>query len=205
MSDTFVIKGFQPEKGQLTQSDMYAKIVKEFSVFTITVKEQRITFLSVFVKMCNKYMEDYTNPDKTLDKNNQYRIDNFKGFFNFIGLLYFRGVLLFGIVYKCLEDIQKLIFHEKWTNFESSNAFDGYIFLLNIMINYYELAYKSFGTLSEDMRKTFKQHVNSVYLINNRIQSLNVSSSKLGKFQMLTFNQCDEKLNKLNELFTTNK
>ena len=193
MTDTIVVKGFELAEGQCTQSELYADIAHEFISLMIKTPSGDVKFVGVLMEMCEKYFDDFTDHSKPLDQNNQYRVDNFKGFMNFIGLLFNRGIISHGIIIKCLGVLKDLIFVESWGAYESENAFDGYIKLVTQILAITE-------------KKTSKrthidvEYISQVKIIHSDLKTKNDLKQRLRKFSMLTHRDIDSRLVKMTSI-----
>ena len=140
MTDATAIKGIEMPSGQKSLSELYADIVTEFSQLLIKDKNTEIKFIVVFMDHCHRYFNDFIDPTKILDSNNQYRVDNFKGFMNFLGLLFCSHILSHKIVHLCLSKLRDLMNTKQWIEWgqsECENVYDGYKKLvLHIITNY---------------------------------------------------------------------
>jgi hypothetical protein len=190
MTDTIVVKGLELPEGQHTLSELYADIAAEFSSFLVRTAKGDIKFVSVLMDMCQRYFVDFTDNTKPLDQNNQYRVDNFKGFMNFLGLLFNRGIISHEIIYTCLAKLKDLIFIESWGQNESENVFDGYTKLMNQILAIGE---------KKSVRRTHVDvdYVNKVRLLHTEIRQKNDLKPKLRKFTMLSHRDIDNRLGKL--------
>lgn len=127
MNDPVVLGGFTPSDNDNFISDINANIAKEFCQFHLdTESGDKITFKNILTNMCQEQFSEFMDESKRLDANNKHRVDNYKGFMNFIGLLYNRHILSNKIVVLCLLKIKKLIYESDWSKAESENLFGGY-------------------------------------------------------------------------------
>lgn len=193
MTDTVVVKGIDLPDGQQTQSDIYADIAAEFSSFMIKLENKDIKFITILLDLCEKYFKDFTNVTKPLDQNNQYRVDHFKGFMNFLGLLFNRGIISHQIILSCLNELKKLMFLDIWGSVETENIFDGYIRLISQILAISE---------KKNMKRTTVdiEYIKKVKLLHNDIKKKNLEyNNKLRKFAMMSHTNIDNRLTKLAE------
>ena len=137
MNDIISAKGFAKE-GERTISDINADIVDDFVDLLIKVDGKELYFKNVFKNVCQEYFLDFVNPDKALDENNQHRVDNYKGFMNFLGVLYIRGIMTEKIIEQCLKSCSELVRNQKKTIDETTNVFTGYERLLTKVLDHLE-------------------------------------------------------------------
>lgn len=190
MTDTIVVKGLELPEGQHTLSELYADIAAEFSSFLVRTARGDVKFVSILMDMCQRYFFDFTDRTKPLDQNNQYRVDNFKGFMNFLGLLFNRGIISHEIIYSCLSNLKDLIFIDSWGQNESENVFDGYTKLVGQILAISE---------KKSVRRTHVDvdYVTKVRTLHADIKSKNEAKPKLRKFAMLSHKDIDIRLGKL--------
>lgn len=188
MTDPIAIKSIELPQGQLTMSDVYILIVVDFFQLLINENNKTVKFSSVFLDICRKYFDDFSNPLNLLDSNNAYRVDNYKGFTNFLGLLYSKNLLSYKVVVKCLEKIVLLIFNEKWEQTESENAYDGYKNIVKHCID----------TLEKDNKNDLAiAFIKELSVIHQNIKTNNAKNTKLRRFTMMYHDELDKRLNKL--------
>jgi len=192
MTDPIVVKGIDVPDGQHTLSEMYGDIATEFSAFLIKTETEDIKFISILLNMCQKYFVDFTDTTKPLDQNNQYRVDNFKGFLNFIGLLFNRSVLSHEIVTTCLSKLIDLIYIPAWGIVESENVYDGYSKLINQILSISEK--KCVRRTTVDIK-----YIEKVKELHQSIKIKNDTEPKLRKFAMLSHKDIDNRLSKFIE------
>lgn len=198
MMDMVAVKNISLPSGQKSQSDIYADIALDFSTLFLKDGIADIKFVIRLMETCQKYFVDFTDASKPLDKNNQYRVDNFKGFVNFLGLLFNRGILSHKITLSCLSKLKDLIFNPGWGQTESENVHDGYIKLMNQILTTYEKKQKR---ISDDMT-----YLESLEKINIEISVLNDDKKKLRKLPMMMHKELDNRLKKLKKIsFVENK
>lgn len=176
MTDNLAIKGVDMP----TSSDIYADIALGFSSFFIKEDETETKFLTKLIESCQKYFIDYTDPTKPLDQNNQYRCDGYKGFMNFMGLLYARNIITSTIILACLTTVKDLIFTKGWGTNECENAYDGFKKMLHQVLLSLEKKSVKKGLSEKDeiFLETIETICNKVILLNNE-------TSKLRKFTCL--------------------
>ena len=177
MTDTIVIKSSELNINSI--SELYANIAYEFSALQI-IQDKPIKFLSVLLEMCEKHFVDFSDINKPLDKNNQYRVDNFKGFMNFLGLLYKKTIISSTVILSCLSKLIFLIANPVLGITETENIFEGYLKLMNQIINF---------------NKNTQEFNNKLRFIHNDIKIKNQTSPpKLRKFSMLAHSELEKRL-----------
>jgi hypothetical protein len=126
MTDSVAVKGIDLPADQKSLSELYSDIVVAFSQLMLIDNNKEVKFNVLFLDYCQKYFIDFTNKIKPLDQNNQYRVDNYKGFCNLLGLLFQRKIVSQKIITGCLSSIRDLIFTSGWGQLECENVYDGY-------------------------------------------------------------------------------
>ena len=185
MNDLISCKGFDPAKGDIYISDINANIAEEFCKFFIKTDDENTKFKNVISELCQKQFVDFMNPNKLLDSNNRHRVDNFKGFMNFIGLLHNRGIISKKVILICLAGMKKLIFQSDWGEIECNNVFSGFDRLMNQIIYF----------LSKNNNDP--EFLSDLLLLTESIKDDNDIKQKLRKIPMLTHENI---LNKLKDL-----
>jgi hypothetical protein len=191
MSDAIAIKGIEMPDGQKSLSELYADIVTEFSQFLINDNDKEIKFITIFMDLCHKYFNDFTDPIKPLDSNNQYRVDNYKGYMNFLGILFEKHILSHKIVYFCLNKIKNFMFTEQWGKLgqnECENTYEGYRRVLYKIVNIY---------LKNSQLNNDKSFIKSILEIHNEVKKQNEKLNKLRKFTMMAHKDLENKLEKI--------
>ena len=188
MTDPIAVKGIELPQGQLTMSDIYVLIVVDFFQLLIKENNKDIKFSSIFLDLCRRYFDDFSDPVKLLDSNNAYRVDNYKGFTNFIGLLFSKSLLNYKVVLKCLEKVVNLIFNDNWGQAESENAYDGY---KNIVKHCVDLLEK------DNSSENAKNFIKELSTVHTNIKNLNAKKNKLRRFTMMYHDEIDKRVNKL--------
>jgi hypothetical protein len=192
MTDTTAIKGIEMPNGQKSLSDLYAAIVNEFQNHSIKYKNVDVKFLTIFLDSCQKLFVDYMDPKKVLDNNNQYRVDSYKGFMNFLGILFSNRILSHKIVLTCINKVKDLMMTQQWIGWgqtECENIYDGYKKLLLHIVNLYQN--------KKDSNESDKEYVKSVLDVHINIRDINDKLNKLRKFTMMAHKDIEIKLNKL--------
>jgi|LakMenEpi02Apr12_1017379.scaffolds.fasta_scaffold01730_1 hypothetical protein len=189
MMDMIAVKNISLPDGQKSPSEIYADIALEFSSFFIKDNNIDIKFINKLMETCQKYFLDFTDITKPLDKNNQYRVDNFKGFINFLGLLFNRDILSHKITISCITKLKDLMFNIEWGQIESENIHDGYIKFLNQILITYEKKIKK--------QSTDLSYLESLEKIHIEISNLNDKYKKLRKFPMLIHKELENRFKKL--------
>lgn len=173
MNDYVSAKGFE-NNNEITFTDIYTDIIVIF-----TNKNDK--FGNIIRNLSKNYFDDFIDPTNSLDKNNLYRVDNFKGFMNLIGLLYRKKIMGGKVINYCLNSLQALILNEKKTIEEVQNIFMAYERLLNQIL------------LSPDI----KQYIEQIKLIHNKLIE-NENKNRFKKFALVTHDKILEKINLIN-------
>lgn len=136
MNDPAMNSNFEPSKTDQFISNVVVKIARLASNLSVPVpgKEEPVAFRSVFLSIVKNQYMDFLNAEKRLDSKNQHRISNYKGFMNFLGLMYVNSLLTENKTLRCLKGIADLIFNKKWGTYEAEIAFAGYEKLLNQVV-----------------------------------------------------------------------
>ena len=191
MTDVTAIKGVEMPSGQKSLSELYADIVVEFLHLMIKDNNNEIKFIIVFMDYCQRYFTDFIDPSKILDSNNQYRVDNFKGFMNFLGILMCNHILSHKIVHLCLSKLNDLMNTTQWKSWgqtECENVYDGYRRLVHfVFVNYSKKKIEEFDT----------EFIKSILIIHNGVKETNDKLNKLRKFTMMAHKDLENKLSKL--------
>lgn len=170
MNDYVSAKGFESDN-EVTFTDIYTDLVVNFS-------KKNNKFGDIIRNLSKEHFDDFTNPSKSLDKNNLYRVDNFKGFMNFTGLLYRKKIIGQKTINYCLMGLLNLMMNQVKTTEEIQNIFMAYERLLNQML----------------LHNDIKQIIEQVKIIHNKIIENKI---KLSKFGLVTHEKIMEKINKL--------
>ena len=190
MTDVTAIKGVEMPVGQKSLSELYADIVQEFSHLLIKENNKEIKFINVFMDHCQRYFTDFIDPTKILDSNNQYRVDNFKGFMNFMGILFCTHILSHKIVNLCITKLRDLMNTPQWNSWgqaECENVYDGYRRLVHyVFVNYSK----------KQLEDNDKEFIKSILAIHNSVKEINDKLNKLRKFTMMAHKDLENKLTK---------
>ena len=190
MTDVTAIKGVEMPHGQKSLSDLYADVVSEFSQLMIKENNKEIKFINVFMDHCQRYFTDFIDPTKILDSNNQYRVDNFKGFMNFLGILFCTHILSHKIVNLCITKLRDLMNTPQWNSWgqaECENVYDGYRRLVHhVFVNYSK----------KQLEDSDKEFIKSILTIHNSVKEINDKLNKLRKFTMMAHKDLENKLSK---------
>jgi hypothetical protein len=190
MTDITAIKGVEMPQGQKSLSELYADIVQEFLHLLIKENNKEIKFINVFMDHCQRYFTDFIDPTKILDSNNQYRVDNFKGFMNFMGILFCTHILSHKIVNLCITKLRDLMNTPQWNSWgqaECENVYDGYRRLVHyVFVNYSK----------KQLEDSDKEFIKSILAIHNSVKETNDKLNKLRKFTMMAHKDLENKLTK---------
>ena len=198
MNDPVACKGFNPSCDDTFISDVNANVAKEFCQFCIEEGDNedettdKIRFKNTLTGLCQKQYVEFMDESKKLDINNKHRVDNYKGFMNFIGLLYNRNILSGKIIIVCLLGIKKLIFESDWSESESENLFSGYDRLAS------QLIFNLTQTKGKDA-----DMLSALIKITEAIGSENEKNTKLRRIPMLTHENLLKDLYKINGSHTS--
>ena len=183
MNDPIVIKGFNPTENDNYISNINSKICK---YFTTNCKDPEL-FNSLLLTSCNSQFKDFLNENKHLDNNNKHRVDNYKGFMNFLGLLHNNKIIKDTIILSCLDLLKNLIYESDWDEYECANVFIGYDRLMNQLI----------FEIKNNLQNYKLDYIENIIKITKNIEFENNKIPKLRRIQMLTLNNI---LNNLNEI-----
>lgn len=189
MTDPVAVKGIDLPPNQQTLSEIYMMIVIDFFPLMIIENEIEIKFSSIFLDLCKRYFDDFSDSIKPLDQNNAYRVDNFKGFTNFIGLLYSCGLINGKVLHTCMIKVISLIFDTTWGAIECENAYEGYRKMLNHVITTFEK--------KSEFNDSDKKFIFALMELHDQIKTKNKLSSKLRRFTMMYHDESEKKLTKL--------
>lgn len=188
MTDPVAIKGIELPQGQVTMSEIYILIVVDFFQLLLKENNKDIKFSSIFLDICRRYFDDFSDPLKLLDSNNAYRVDNYKGFTNFLGLLYAKNLLSYKVIVKCLEKVIALIYHDNWGQSEAENAYDGYKNIVKHCVDSLE---------KDSNNDNAKGFIIELVKLQQLIKTNNGKNSKLRRFTMMYHDELDKRINKL--------
>ncbi len=191
MTDITGVKGINMPPGQISSSEIYVLVACDFFPLMIEDNNKNIKFSSVFLEMCKRNFDDFCDAQKPLDHNNLYRVDNFKGFTNFLGLLYAKGLINSFAINDCLTRLVKLIYDTTWGQAESENVYEGFRRIMNNIIKHFE------SKNPKDLKETDKKFLQQLHKIHVDIQTRNKSSSKLRRFTMMYHDENEKKIQKL--------
>lgn len=190
MSDTVGVKGIEVPDGQKSMLELYADIVVEFSQLLINDNNKEIKFILIFMDLCQKYFNDFTDLIKPLDSNNQYRVDNYKGYMNFLSVLFEKNIISCKIINLCLNRIKDIMNTQQWEKLgqnECENTYEGY---RRILYKVYQLYSK------KQLNDNDKSFIKSLLDIHNIIKVQNEKLNKLRKFTMMAHKDLETKLTK---------
>lgn len=190
MSDTVAIKGIDVPDGQKSMLELYADVVVEFSQLLINDNGKEIKFITIFMDLCQKYFSDFTDLIKPLDSNNQYRVDNYKGYMNFLGVLFEKHIVSHKIIHICLNKIKDIMNTPQWEKLgqnECENTYEGY---RRILYKVYQLH------SNKQLNDTDKSFLKALIEIHNTVKIRNEKLNKLRKFTMMAHKDLEMKLSK---------
>ena len=181
INDMLSVKGMIDDT---TITDTIVEVILAFYDVALTIDDKQYKFTVLFKIMCKKYLDDSLKPSNALDANNQYRVDNFKGFMNLIGVLYTRQILNNNHIIECCDDLinsLKSKFSIDATSVQCQNMYVGYQRLINQLL-------KLFETQQPD-----KKFIEKILQLNSCI----INSGTFKPFIIVTNNEIKEKLIKL--------
>src|SRR5579872_3557067 len=139
MSDVMGTKGLDASKpGQKTPSELYIDIALEMSQFFIEKDDKIIKFKTVLSRTCQKYFNELTDVEQSMDHNNPRRLSNYKGFMNMVGLMYACGLFPVDIVILSFQKIINLILKSNLPQEECDNYYSGFERLMNRVLTHFE-------------------------------------------------------------------
>lgn len=190
MNDSIASKGIDLTNDNNYISEINTEIVKEFCKFYIKVSEENgeshtIKFLKVITSYCQKTFLDFLDDTKPLDENNKHRIQNYKGFMNFMGLLYKKNIIKDKIIFVCMSSIINFIFDGKINKYECDNFIGGYIRLLNQIL--LSIDYNN----DDNDNKSF---IKSVLELSNIVIEKNIKNEKISNIHILSLSNYIEKI-----------
>jgi len=193
MTDATAIKGIDMPEGQKSLSEIYADVVTEFSQLMMKDENDReIRFIVIFMDHCQKYFNDFIDPIKPLDSNNQYRVDNYKAYMNFLGILFEKQIVSHRVILICLTKLKELMCTEQWEKKmgqnECENTYEGHRRILHRIY----LMHSKKTLIDND-----KSFLKTVLEIHNSVKIQNDKSNKLRKFTMMAHKDLETKLAKL--------
>jgi hypothetical protein len=191
MTDITGVKGINVPQGQISSSEIFVLVASDFFPLMLTDNDKNIKFSSVFLDLCKRHFDDFCDPLKPLDHNNLYRVDNFKGFTNFLGLLYSKGLINNFVVADCLSRLVNLIYNTTWGQAESENVYEGYRRIMNNTLKHIET--KNLKELKDGDKKFIHQ----LQKFHSEIQTKNVTASKLRRFTMMYHDENDKRIQKI--------
>jgi hypothetical protein len=191
MTDITGVKGINVPQGQISSSEIFVLVASDFFPLMLTDNDKNIKFSSVFLDLCKRHFDDFCDPLKPLDHNNLYRVDNFKGFTNFLGLLYSKGLINNFVVADCLSRLVNLIYNTTWGQAESENVYEGYRRIMNNTLKHIETK-----NLKE-LKDTDKKFIHQLQKFHSEIQTKNVTASKLRRFTMMYHDENDKRIQKI--------
>lgn len=186
MNDPATNNHFDPCETDQYISNVVVKIARLASNLSVTVDDEPVVFRSVFLSIVKNQYMDFLNVEKRLDVKNQHRISNYKGFMNFLGLMYVNSLLTENKTLRCLKGVADLIFDKKWGQYEAEIAFIGYEKLLAQLI---------YGM---NNKKNFNEEFyQTIVKITNKIKERNTKEKRLTRLLMITHRKIMEKLSKI--------
>lgn len=189
MTDITGVKGIDIPSGQISSSEIFVLILSDFFPLILTDNEKKIKFSSVFLDLCKRHFDDFCDPLKPLDLNNLYRVDNFKGFTNFLGILNSKCLINNFVINDCIVRLINLIFNTSWGQIESENVYEGYRRIFNNIIKSLEKKTEFNDNDIKFINKILENHID----ITNRNKIIN----KLRRFTMMCHTENEKRIQKL--------
>jgi hypothetical protein len=189
MTDITGVKGIEMPAGQISSSEIFVLVASDFFPLMITHGEKNIKFSTVFLDLCKRYFDDFCDSQKPLDHNNLYRVDNFKGFTNFLGLLYSKGLVNHFVINDCMNRLVNLIYGSTWGQTESENVYEGYRRIMNNVLK--SLEKKSERTDNDN------KFIQNLIKLHQEVTNKNKSNSKLRRFTMMYHAENEKRIEKL--------
>jgi hypothetical protein len=195
------VKGFVfKNDNEKSVPEVCADICKEYSIYS-SKQNESLNFTTELLRLSRENFERYTNDDISMDENNNFTSDNYKGFMTFMGLMYSRHIIGLEIVISCLTKIKDTLFqldkngNYKRTQYECGNYYKGYDFLLSHVNNHLQntinqIIEKYTLTANEDTKKCIDkmcEQLNKLILLHNEIIELNQKQPS-GKCQLKGYN-----------------
>ncbi len=189
MTDITGVKGIEMPTGQISSSEIFVLVASDFFPLMITDGTKNIKFSAVFLDLCKRHFDDFCDAVKPLDHNNLYRVDNFKGFTNFLGLLYSKGLVNNFVINDCITRLVNLIYNTTWGQTESENVYEGYRRILNNTLKAIEKR--------TEFKEADLKFLQQLMKVHQDITEKNKSSSKLRRFTMMYHAENEKRLQKL--------
>jgi hypothetical protein len=220
INDAMAHKGL--ESKDITLSEICVEVSRNFYPFCL--QDNDITFGSVLGKKCSTYFKTFTEltiekkGSKTsfMNKFNQYRINNYKGLTNLIGLLYVANLFPVKIIMSCINVIRKLVVESNLSQEECDNYYSGYDRLVTRLISKFDQ--KSYENVDSNLVTEFfevlpfiKTHNDEILEKTNensktenradRLNSIRKYSLSIHKLTMKKFSKLESVYTKLKEKF----
>lgn len=189
MTDITGVKGIEMPAGQISSSEIFVLVTSDFFPLMIADNEKQIKFSTVFLDLCKRHFDDFCDANKPLDHNNLYRVDNFKGFTNFLGLLYSKGLVNGFVINDCIGRLINLIYGTTWGQTESENVYEGYRRILNNVLKALEK--------KSELKENDVKFLNNLMKHHLDITERNKSSSKLRRFTMMYHAENEKRIQKM--------
>jgi hypothetical protein len=198
MNDNMATRGLIPEDGTLTPSEIYMKVALEFKDLGIIDEntQQQYDFLIIFVRLCNEYFNEFTNLELDLDMNNHYRVNNFKGFMNMVGILYSYGIFPSKMIVKLLNQLFEIITGDNELSQEQrDNYYTGFARIIERVLLKFERSSSTDKLIDEfdDFNKYLKDKNDELIQINNENNIIKRFSLITQKKNMKRFVALEEK------------
>lgn len=107
MSCQFAINGYEEKTKNKTVSYTIVRLIN----YLLMEKDKfGVSFKNNIIDLCQKFFSKYVYIQNSMDKNNEYSTENYKGLMSFIGLLYEFDIIHYDIIDKCIEMIKRTIY-----------------------------------------------------------------------------------------------
>lgn len=205
MTDNMATKGLIPSDGTPTPSEIYMRVALEFKDLVIVdeATSEQSAFLTIFVRLCREYFNEFTDLDMDLDMNNHYRVNNFKGFMNMIGILYAYGIFPSKMIVKLLDQLFDIVTSESDLSQEQrDNYYTGLARIVERVLLKFENSSHT-DKLQQDLDIFYD------YIVEKNKQVLELSSSKdsteniIRRFSIITHKKNMKRFENLKEKFKT--
>ena len=158
ISDSVVIKKFNlPDN--ICSSEIYGDLIYDLK----ELKINDIYFIDIFIELCDNKFNDFITI-KQFNENNKYRVNNFIGFLNFMGVLFNRKIINEEKFIFIFKNIIELIKNNTINLYEKKNIYTGYTKLINQILIKEEHKNKKYIDISRD---ALDKIISYVEIINN--------------------------------------
>jgi hypothetical protein len=191
--------------------EVCADLIRDYGTYDKNINDS-LNFTIELLKIANEKFKLYMSDDISMDENNVYTSESYKGFMTFIGLMYSHNIIGSEIVTQCLTKIKNVLFFTenqkyKRSQCECANYYKGYEFLLSHINNHIssiinKIPIAESNEISEDDVIHIKKlctHINNILIVHNELISLNLKTengqSQLKPYNIAYHNKSGEMLN----------